>query len=216
MKNFCSGDCLLFTEDLFIDGSARCGDIFRVYRGTDGPIGFRTMYDEITVFRRVNNKKTKERAKELDDKYNRKKGKNLAVILEPCFRRCHKAYLNLHDVMNLDIMLSEAPSMTALGQIKRDRTYVRLPNAENLFLIYNRYQEERHLALDGEDREYGPLRDGDPIVKIPEENMEIHSRCLLVRIKPDGEMENLCEEDFQKASTYFYRMQLSLQKEVIY
>ena len=104
-------------------------------------------------------------------------------------------------------MMSEAPSMTVCGQIPIDRTYIRIPNANNLFLLYNRYQEEWHLKLDEEDA--GRYRNTDPLMIIPEENLQIHSRCMLVRKDDSGNIEDLRNGDLEHIKKWFYQMQLS-------
>ena len=199
----------VFTEDLFIDGPCRDGDIFKVYRDPEGPIGFRKLFDAQPVFRRVNDRQTKERSAELSEKYDRTKGKYLVAVLEPFCRRCERMHIDLKNDQDFDLTLSEAPSMTVCGQIKIDRTYIRIPDTENLFLIYNKYQEERHLKQYEERKVHGHPGDADPIVIIPEENIEIHSRCLLVRLGASGEPENLQEDDLEKAWKYIFRMRLS-------
>ena len=161
-----------------------------------------------TVFRRYNDEKTKARTNELDNKYDQTKGKKEVVVLEPCFRRCQKLHVDFTDSIDLDLHLSEAPSMTACGQLKKDRSYIQLPNDENLFLLYNRYQEEGHLAVDDEDRTFRGLKDKAPIVIIPESNVKLHSRCMLVRKNSAGEAVDLLDGDLEKASAYFLRMQL--------
>ena len=197
----------VFTDDLFVDGPFREGDIFRVYRDPDGPVGLQKLYDALPVFRRINNRATRERAAQIDELYNPIRGKTLMAILEDHSRKCHKTYIDLHDERDIDLMMSEAPSMTVCGQIPIDRTYVRFPDADNLFLLYNRYQEERHLKLDVEYR--GKDRDADPLVIIPEENLQIHSRCMVVRKDDSGNIEDLREGDLESIQKYLHRVQLS-------
>ena len=76
----------VFTDDLFVDGPEREGDVFKVYREIVGPIGFNNRFGAAPVFRRRNDKTAKKRAAELSDKYDMKKGKASVIILEPCFR----------------------------------------------------------------------------------------------------------------------------------
>ena len=197
----------IFTDDLFIDGPFREGDIFRVYRDPDGPVGLQKLYDALPVFRRTNNRATRERAAQIDDLHNPIRGRTAMGLLEPHSRKCRKAYVDLRDKRDIDLMISEAPSLTACGQIPIDRTYVRFPDTDNLFLLYNRFQEERHLKPDEEYK--GIYRDSDPLVIIPEENLQIHSRCMVVRKNDSGSIEDLRDGDLESIQKYFHRMQLT-------
>lgn len=198
----------VFTDDLFVDGPEREGDVFKVYREIVGPIGFNNRFGAAPVFRRRNDKTAKKRAAELSDKYEMKKGKARVIILEPCFRRCQKSYVDVTlKSDDADFALSEAPTLTVLGKIKIDRTFIPVPHAENLFFLYNKYQEERHLRLDREREGRGDLKENEPIIIIPEDNIRIHSRSMIVRMNEDGMLEDLREEDFDKAEKYLHRMQ---------
>ena len=55
----------VFTDDLFVDGPERDGDIFKVYSDPEGPIGFNKRFGIAPVFSRRNDKAAKERAEEL-------------------------------------------------------------------------------------------------------------------------------------------------------
>ena len=57
----------VFTDDLFVDGPFREGDIFKVYRDPDGPVGLQKLYDAQLVFRRINNRANRERVAQLDE-----------------------------------------------------------------------------------------------------------------------------------------------------
>ena len=121
-------------------------------------------------------------------------------------------YVDFNDKREPDIALSEAPSMTALGKIKADRTFVRLPNTENLYLIYNRYQEERCLKGREKGEELGRFRGDSPIVSIPENDLHIYSRSLVVRMNTSGTIEDLQDGDIDKISPFLYNMQLPKQE----
>ena len=108
--------------------------------------------------------------------------------------------------------LSEAPSMTALGEIKTDRTFVRLPNTENLYLIYNRYQEERYLKGREKGESLGRFRGDSPIVNVHENDLHIYSRSLIVRMNPSGAVEDLQDGDIEKIRPFLCDMQLPKQE----
>ena len=193
----------VFTEDLFVDGPEREGDIFKVYSDPEGTIGFNKRFGIAPVFRRRNDRAAKRRAAELSDKYDMRKGCVRAVDLEPCFRRYHDIFVERDlESKDLDFNLSEAPSMTACGQIRIDRTFVE----ENLYFLYNKCQEEWHLQKDRKHEKWGSSRDTEPIVIIPEENIQIHSRSMIIRLDSAGVPENLRNDDFEKAREYLHRM----------
>ena len=197
----------VFTDDLFVDGPQREGDIFKVWRDLDDPLGFTKLLGNDPVFRRRNGKETKKRAAELDDKYDMKKGRARTFILEPHGRKCQEKYIEKSlDQDDLDLMMSEAPSMTVCGQLKIDRAFIPVPNAENVFFVYNPYQEEWHLQNVEKKKEWGHKADTEPVVIIPEENIRIHSRCVLVRTNSSGELEDLSDEDWEKAKEYINQM----------
>ena len=197
----------VFTEDLFVDGPEREGDIFKVYSDPEGTIGFNKRFGIAPVFRRRNDRAAKRRAAELSDKYDMRKGCVRAFDLEPCFRKYHDIFVKRDlESKNLDFDLSEAPSMMACGQLGIDRTFVPVPGEENLYFLYNKCQEEWHLQKDRKHEKWGSSRDTEPIVIIPEENIQIHSRSMIIRLDSAGVPENLRNDDFEKAREYLHRM----------
>lgn len=219
-------DCILYqaggldifdeciTDDLFIDGPQREGDIFKVYHDPEGPLGFNKLFGLDPVFQRRNDKRTKERAAELSDKHDRKKGKVNVIVLNPWHRRCEEHYIDpSFDKMDIDMVISEAPSMTACGQMKLDRTLIPVPDTEGLYILYNTYQEERHRKLDEKDKSRGWNKEEDlePMIIISDEmgqEHNIHSRCMLVRKESADRLGKLKEGDFEAARKYLNQMQL--------
>ncbi len=228
----------IFTEDLFVDGTDRSGDIFKVYRAFDEPMGFDHRFEGSVVFSRRNTQKVRKRAQELNDRHDPVAGKFRAIILEPHYRRCHLTYLNpneRHEVRtvnnqktgqmidDIDIALSEAPSMTVCGQLKVARTLVPVPETENVFFIYNEFQETWHLQNEKEHQEMSrkwrmnhssatstkELKEIDipSIVDIPEHKISICSRCLIVRMNASGELDDLRPEDYEAAKKYINGME---------
>ena len=193
----------VFTDDLFVDGPEREGDIFKVYSDPEGPIGFNKRFGIAPVFSRRNDKAAKRRAEELSDKYDMKKGRARVIVLEPCFREYKELYVDKNiESREWDMFLSEAPSMTACGQLGIDRTFVPVPGEENLYFLYNKYQEEWHIQRDKETEEWERSRDTEPIVIIPKENLQIHSRSMIIRLDSAGVPEDLRDDDFEKAKEY--------------
>lgn len=71
-----------------------------------------------------------------------------------------------------------------------DRTIVKIPNTENLVIVYNKFEEENR-----SDK-------SKPLAIIPEENLEVYSRCIVCRISDDGELESLERGDYEKFVKY--------------
>ena len=185
----------------------REGDIFKVYSDPEGPIGFNKRFGIAPVFRRRIDMAAKRRAAELSDKYDRRKGCVRAFDLEPCFRKYHDIFVKRDlESKDLDFDLSEAPSMMACGQLGIDRTFVTVPGEENLYFLYNKCQEEWHLQKDRKHEKWGNSSDTEPIVIIPEENIQIHSPSMIIRLDSAGVPENLRNDDFEKAREYLHRM----------
>ena len=200
----------IFTDDLFIDGPEREGDIFKIWRDPAGePLGLNKLFGLDPIFVRRNDKKTRERADEISRKYEKKENEyRTVVILDPDYRQYTKAEIRYEKEGCLDIELSQAPSMTVCGDIKIDRTFIPVPNTENIFLLYNKYQEEWHLK----NIEDWPIRlekseETEPLVNFKEEGIAVYSRCMFVRKNETGEIENLMEEDLEKIECHLINLE---------
>ena len=105
-------------------------------------------------------------------KTNYKAGMRTGNCSGPCLRKYHGLLVErTPESKKLDLDLSEAPSMTACGQLGIDRTFVPVPGEKNLYFLYNKYQEEWHLQNDKEEEGRGCSRDPEPTVstkRIPE------------------------------------------------
>jgi len=74
-----------------------------------------------------------------------------------------------------------------------DRTILPIPGTKCV-LIYNKYEEEQRLK----DKEEYFRKDGyvlEPLAFIPEENIEIYSRCIVCGITENGELTDVTPED---------------------
>lgn len=76
---------------------------------------------------------------------------------------------------------------------KIDRTIIKIPNTENVVMVYNKYQEEEKLSYKDKLK---------PLAFIPEQGIEIYSRCIVCRMDENGELESLHKEDFEKVMKY--------------
>ena len=203
-----------YTDDLFVDAKDRSGDIFKVFHDPEGPIGFNKLFGIEPVFVRRNDAKTKACAQELSDKHDTSKDRDTVtvVLLEPWSRKYENIPVNVFAGLELDLLLSQAPSMIACGEWKTDRTYIAVPHTDNLFVIYNKYQEEWHLQNVEMHKKDGFTVDEEPLVVIPEENIAIYSRCMIVKKNDAGEFADLLEDDFEKVKEYMIRMEKKIDK----
>jgi hypothetical protein len=84
---------------------------------------------------------------------------------------------------------------------KVDRTIVKIPNTDNLVIVYNKYFEENERK-----RKEDLFKNDNYILKptatIPEINLELYSRCIVCRVNDNGEFESLRDGDFKKFEQY--------------
>lgn len=82
-----------------------------------------------------------------------------------------------------------------------DRTIIRIPNMDNIVIVYNKYEEEMEV-----NRKEKLLKEKNyilkPLVTIEEENIKIYSRCIVCRISENGELESLQKGDYEKIVMY--------------
>ena len=84
---------------------------------------------------------------------------------------------------------------------KIDRTVVRIPNTENLVIVYNKYEEEARRA----DKQSYWESDGyelKPLAVIPQIGLELYSRCIVCRVNKQGQFESLQEQDYDLVMGY--------------
>ena len=87
---------------------------------------------------------------------------------------------------------------------KIDRTVIRVPDTENVVLVYNKYQEEERLKeLQHFIQEvYKNRYRFNPSAVIPEMGIVLFSRCIACRINEDGALISLEKEDYPKVVQY--------------
>ena len=82
-----------------------------------------------------------------------------------------------------------------------DRAIVRVPNTDNIVIVYNKHEEEK-----AQEYREKLLREENYILKpmatIEEENIKIYSRCIVCRISENGELESLQKGDYEKVVMY--------------
>lgn len=126
------------------------------------------------------------------------KNNNLNIVAQAFYGNRVGTEINREDVDRFILGYTDN-SIEATERI--NRTIVNIPNAENLVIVYNKYAEENELnrkkeLLDNKDYVLKPL------VVIPEENIELYSRCIVCRINADGELESLQNGDYEKFVNY--------------
>jgi hypothetical protein len=87
---------------------------------------------------------------------------------------------------------------------KFDRTIVRVPNTENIVIVYNKYQEEK---VRQRQRELYKTEgyESKPLAFISEgrdNDIEIYSRCIVCGINENGGFESLQDNDYKKFAKY--------------
>lgn len=84
---------------------------------------------------------------------------------------------------------------------KIDRTVIKLPDVDNIVIIYNKYQEEKALKQKAEwHNEDGYV--AKPLAVIPDMNIELYSRCIVCRMDDNGNLESLQDGDYAKFVKY--------------
>lgn len=84
---------------------------------------------------------------------------------------------------------------------KIDRTIVKIPDTNNIVIVYNKYQEEERLK-EKENLLKNKNYELKPLAVIPENNLKLYSRCIVCRMNEDGKFENLQHDDFEKFMKY--------------
>lgn len=209
-----------FNEDMTWEYDEEEWDIMRVYRDYfNGVITFIDFEDAYLIYERDSSwvmpteeeMKAKAEAARIEqerlEEERRKKAAESAGNKEDNYIRIlAQAFYGNRTVTEIDkanldtfIMGILDPELTRpKGEI--DRTVVKVPGTDNVVMIYNKYEEEKCLAYGRELAEEG--RTIKPLAFIPEEGIEIYSRCIVCRMNEDGELESLQYEDLDKCLEY--------------
>ncbi len=81
------------------------------------------------------------------------------------------------------------------------RTIVRIPDNDNIVIVYDQTKEDKYIAriiADGEDPGHMPVS-----CEIPSIGFRIHTRCIACRMDEYGVFQSLQDEDFEKFIHYF-------------
>ena len=82
-----------------------------------------------------------------------------------------------------------------------DRTIVRIPNEDNLVVLYNKHLEEREAQRKQEvlaENNYVLM----PTIHIDEIGLNLYSTCVVCRLAEDGSVQSICAEDYAKFRQY--------------
>lgn len=85
----------------------------------------------------------------------------------------------------------------------KDRTIVKIPNCENLYLIYNKYTEERRIGDLMETESGRKHMENSFSAYIPELNLRLYSRCIICRIE-DGVYKDITANDLPLFMKYLH------------
>lgn len=80
------------------------------------------------------------------------------------------------------------------GFDKIQRDIVKVPNTENLVIIYNQCYEDLY-----KDKLKDTMK---PVIKIPELNFELYTRCYVCRQNDKGELFSVQREDYESIVKY--------------
>ena len=193
----------LFTEDLLSVDEDRNWDIIKVYRGA--VIGFYDYEDYEPIFEREDDNvitdekcdvqvpiQMEKRVEERSD------SSNILVMVQAFYG--NRTEIDI-PVRELDKLIYGFSGDSLMEKNDIDRSIVRIPNTNNCVLIYNKYQEEQKLMQKEQllQEENYALK---PVANIPEENVQIFSRCVVCRMKENGDFESLQIEDKDRILKY--------------
>ena len=134
-----------------------------------------------------------------------KKNDNMAILIQHFYGNRTVTFISLDDfdaimLGHLDTKLFDKTR----DREKIDRTIIRVPDTDNVVLVYNKYQEEERLKeLQHFIQEvYKNRYRFNPSAVIPEMGIVLYSRCIACRINEAGALISLEKEDYPKVVQY--------------
>ena len=223
-------DCLGDYNDnlayMYSDKEEDPTDIMQVYRASAGAISFLDYEDEEPIYERdcswtkptekeiakaqsevgIQSKQHMEREKEIIAE----RKKNLIDVIAQHFYGNRTGTTIRRDEVDRFILGYLDESLTINKPI--DRTIVKVPDTDNIVVIYNQLEEDRYINVDfpryyAEDGEYYRETWGEELkphvsCEIPEINFKIHTRCIVCRIDENGVLQSLEDGDGEKFINY--------------
>ena len=134
-----------------------------------------------------------------------KKNDQIAILIQHFYGNRTTTYISPDDfdaimLGCLDTKFFEMRS----DRVKIDRTIIRVPDTDNVVLVYNKYQEEERLKeLQHFIQEvYKNRYRFNPSAVIPEMGIVLYIRCIACRINEAGALISLEKEDYPKVVQY--------------
>lgn len=112
----------------------------------------------------------------------------LRIVIQALYGNRTITYIDREELDYIILGILDGNSRS-LADKKIDRTIIKIPDTENLVLIYNKYQEAER-------------SDSKPLVFIPQENIIIKSRCAVCRMDKNNNLLSLTDEDYNKVAKY--------------
>ena len=189
-QNIGFDDLDLFSDTLESLSDGEEYDIVSVYSGDGGPIGFYDYKDGHLVFDRDGATEPEEEEPEWET-----------------FSAAVRWLSGKWEITNvakkwLDINLLKYPSMIAEKDCKLDRSMIRIPGTQNLYVLYNKYYEQEQLDILSGIKDVRWKDEVVPVFRIPEENVVLHCHCIICRMDANMEPESLQEGDEALFSRY--------------
>ena len=191
-------------------------DIMQVYRADYGIVSFATYEDDgFMIFERdatwerpseeeraeIERKRREawEQQAAKEEERRKQAGKNLITVMAQAFYG-NRVITETRPEKIDELVLGWIDKMPA-GLEKIDRSVLHIPGPDQVVLIYNKYREEKERTrLESRLRESG--RPQKPLASIPEEGIELYSRCIACRMDEQGNLQSLQDEDYEVLIKY--------------
>ena len=178
----------MFTDTLLSEDEDNKWDIMKVYRGE--AISFFDYEDEEPIY---------EREETTEDSLEKQNRSDDIFIIAQAFYGNRTGITIKTDHLDRLILGYTGDDFDIKEPV--NRTIVKIPETDNLVIIYNKYQEELEL------KHKETLLKADnyvlkPLAFIPTERIEIYSRCIVCRMNENGKLDSLQHEDLENVWKY--------------
>ena len=217
-----------FNDDLtFDDEDYRDGDIMEVYRdasflGVDNGEDL-VIYQRDYNWQRPSAEEREIREKALEEERQKKlaemreaeqqnKNDRICIVAQCFYGNRTGTEINREDI-NFFLKGILSPELFPGEDKTVDRRIVRVPNSDNIVIVYDQNQEDDYVNVKfpemyknhaAEYKEHTGREFTMPVsCKIPELDFEIHTRCFACRIDENGELQSLENGDAEKFIKYF-------------
>ena len=201
---------LSLDEDMTDTVSGSDADIMQVYREEGGFLTFSDHVEGELIFERQKDWKrpTKEEREQIkkerqaaieakEAEWRRRAAENpvqlIHVIAQAFYGNRTATEITPDDIDALVLGCTSREDL--LGREKIDRSIIPVPGTDHVVLIYNKYEEEKWRA---KRKDYA----AKPLASIPEQGVELYSRCVACRISEEGELQSLQKVDYDALWKY--------------